>query len=386
MQTIDFIIVGLGTAGSATCMSLARRGFKVLGLDAHHPPHHHGSHYGGTRSVRRAYLEGSSYVPMAMASWELWRKLERDIGRTLLVETGNVTIGPTDCPAVQGLLESAKAYDIPHDFLTAKDIRKRWAPLTPAEDFVGGLEKEAGIVFPEAAITAFLEEAQRGGATLKFNSPVSALMDNRHGVTVRCGGDSGEVYEAGRLLVAAGSWTGDLLGLPAEVLIPRRVPVHWFDVGDNHSYSLGKFPVNFWQVPAEDNQALTYREFYSLPTTSHTPLVKAAFHNGLSRCEPKSLDRKITQAEVQEIKTTLSRFIPNLADQHVRSDVCLYTMTSDGEFYLGKIPGSNNCFGVALAGHGFKFAPVLGEMLADLLTDTEPDFAIENFSPNRFVS
>lgn len=386
METFDFIILGLGTAGSATCMSLARRGFKVLGLDAHHPPHRLGSHHGGTRSVRRAYLEGSSYVPMAMASWELWRKLERDVGRTLLVKTGNVTIGPSDCPAVQGVLRSAKAYDIPHDFLTAKEIRKQWAPLTPAEGFVGGLEKEAGIVFPETAITAFLKEAHKAGATLKFNSPVSTLKENRHGVTVRCGGDNGELYEAGRLLVAAGGWTGELLGLPADVLTPKRVPVHWFDVGGNSSYSLGKFPVNFWQVPAEENRTSHYREFYSLPTTSQAPLVKAAFHNGLSRCEPKYLDRKVTQAEVHEMKTVLSHFIPNLADQHISSEVCLYTMTSDNDFFLGKIPGPNNYFGAALAGHGFKFAPVLGEMLADLLTDTEPDFAIENFSPSRFMS
>ena len=75
MPLYDFIIVGLGTAGSATCMTLARRGLRVLGIDQHRPPHAMGSHHGASRSVRRAYLEGTAYVPMALKSWELWRKL-----------------------------------------------------------------------------------------------------------------------------------------------------------------------------------------------------------------------------------------------------------------------------------------------------------------------
>jgi N-methyl-L-tryptophan oxidase len=98
MPIYDFIIIGLGTAGSATCMTLARRGFRVLGVDKHRPPHAMGSHHGASRSVRRAYLEGTAYVPMALKSWELWRKLERDSGRDLLVETGNLTIGPPGQP------------------------------------------------------------------------------------------------------------------------------------------------------------------------------------------------------------------------------------------------------------------------------------------------
>lgn len=384
MHTFDFSVIGLGTAGAATCMTLARRGFSVLGLDAHHPPHRQGSHHGGTRSIRRAYLEGSSYVPMAMESWELWRRLERDTGRKLLVETGNLTIGPPDSPAIQGFLASAKAYDIPHEFLTSQEIKKRWSPFTPLNTFVGGLEKEAGIVFTESSIAAFLEEAHQAGAVLKFNKPAIKLVDNQYSTTVRCGGDE---FEAGRLLVAAGGWTADLLGLPADVLIPQRVPVHWFEVGNDPVYALGNFPVNFWQLPVADgqDQTLAYREFYSLPTTSRVPLVKAAFHNGLSRCDPRFLDRKVSQPEVMAMKNVLARFIQDLPHRHVDSEVCLYTMTEDGDFYLGKTPAAQKIFGVALAGHGFKFAPVLGRVLADLLTDTEPVFAIENFSPSRLM-
>jgi len=102
LKPYDVIVVGLGTAGSATCMALAARGVSVLGLDAASPPHQRGSHHGESRSIRRAYLEGSAYVPMALRAWELWRKLEQKTGTRLLYSTPNLTLGPVDGPALAG--------------------------------------------------------------------------------------------------------------------------------------------------------------------------------------------------------------------------------------------------------------------------------------------
>ena len=113
MSAYDFLVVGLGTVGSATCLELARRGHSVLGIDARHPPHNFGSHHGETRSIRRAYLEGTSYVPMALTAWESWQRLQRDTKTALLIPTGNLTIGPADCPAVLGFVSSAQNYRIP---------------------------------------------------------------------------------------------------------------------------------------------------------------------------------------------------------------------------------------------------------------------------------
>ncbi len=385
MQIFDYIVVGLGTAGSATCMTLARRGFKVLGVDRYRPPHNMGSHHGATRSVRRAYLEGTSYVPMAMKAWELWRKLEVESGKKLLVETGNLTIGPPDCPAIDGFLRSAQVYDIPYARMTAREIQNRWPQIRPADDFIGGLEKEAGIVYPDLCIEAFLAEADKTGATLLFNSPAENLTETEKSVVISCGG---EKYEASRLLVAAGGWTAKLLDLPESILTPQRVPVHWFKVANYQSYSLGSFPVNFWQVPTENNQGnlLKFREFYALPTMSGKQKVKVAFHNGLVSCNPDELERHVSEKEEQEIKKVLSQYLPGLQGCPISSEVCMYTTTSDGNFYLGNKPGSEKIFAAALAGHGFKFAPVLGEILADLLAENSPEFDLKLFSPTRFAT
>lgn len=383
MPPYDFIIVGLGTAGSATCMALARRGYHVLGLDRYRPPHKQGSHHGATRSVRRAYLEGTAYVPMAQRAWELWRRLEHESGRTLLVKTPNLTIGPPDCPAVAGFLASAQAYEIPHEQLTAAEVRQRWPQLAPPDTFIAGLEKEAGIVFPELSIGTFLDAAEKDGAKLVYDESVESWAEGPGSVRVHT---RRKTYSAGRLLIAAGAWTGQLLSLPEKLLTPKRVPVHWIDVPPIRDLQLGRFPVNFWQVPKATNVGgrQSYREFYTLPATEHETRFKAAFHNELADCDPEALDREVNQDETAKIVQVLAKFLPGLEKHSISSDVCLYNMTFDGHFYLGRKPGSQQVFGAALAGHGFKFAPVLGEILADLMTDNSPEFDIELFSPQRF--
>jgi sarcosine oxidase len=383
MPVYDFIIIGLGTAGSATCMTLARRGFRVLGIDKHRPPHAMGSHHGASRSVRRAYLEGTAYVPMALKSWELWRKLERDSGRDLLVGTGNLTIGPPDSSAVAGFVASAQTYNIPHVVLTASEVRKKWPQLALPEPFIAGLEKTAGIVFPELSIETFLAEAEKAGADLAFDEPVNRWSEKHGHVRVDT---ARSAYETGRVLISAGAWTNGLLDLPGNPLQPKRVPVHWIEVPEDPSLHLGHFPVSFWQVPDRGRLEVpeTPTEFYILPVIGPSSQMKIAFHNKLADCDPITLDRTVFPDEVDGIKDMIERFMPALLHCPVSSEVCMYTMTSDGHFYLGKRPASENVYGVALAGHGFKFAPVLGEILADLMTDASPEVDTSMFSPDRF--
>jgi sarcosine oxidase len=192
-------------------------------------------------------------------------------------------------------------------------------------------------------------------------------------------------FEAGRLLLSAGAYNQTLLGEAGPPLAPKRVPVHWITPPQNRAYQLGTFPVVFWQIPVfESADGAGYREFYALPVTRADGRVKVAFHNGLADCNPTTMDRQVTAAEVAEIRLFLGKYLPALAGCDITSNVCLYTQTPDGDFYLGPVPGQAHVLVVALAGHGFKFAPVLGEILADLLTGRPPTFEIDLFSPGRF--
>lgn len=384
MRHHDVIVVGLGTAGAATCMTLARRGVSVLGLDAYNPPHRMGSHHGRSRSVRRAYLEGTGYLPMALRSWEGWRQLEKDSGEQLLVTTGNLTLGLPDGPALSGFLASARTANIPHEVLSAGEVRKRWPQLEPPDDYAAGMETQAGIVFPERCIRVFLRMAQAAGADLHVDEWVTAWTTHADGIEVHTtrGG-----YTAGRLLIAAGAGSRSLLGSSANLLAPKRVPVHWIDVPNAAAYGLGELPVNFWQVPrgGTHDAADSNREFYVLPVVEVGGRVKAAFHNGLADCDPEKPAPAVSAEEEAQIRSMLERFLPPLSGLPMTSETCIYTQTPDDHFILGALPENDNVFGVALAGHGFKFAPIVGQILADLIQGIAPAIDVDFFSPRRFL-
>ena len=379
-RQFDVIVVGLGTVGSSTCMELARRGDSVLGIDAFSPPHRWGSHHGESRSIRKAYMEGTAYVPMAFRSWELWRKLEHQTGTSLLVRTENLTIGPEDSPAVSGFLKSARAYDIPHEFMTAPEVRSQWPQLAIPQSFVAGLEKDAGILYPEAAVRALLEEAQRSGAILNINDPVLRWEEQNSHIRVMT--PSG-TYECRRLLLAAGAYNKRLMAQTDNTLSIKGVPVCWASPPGNGSFRLGRFPVNFWQIPHTEENPLGYSEMYALPCVRSGGMVKVAPHNELSDTDPSQVVHPATEAEVRRVRGFIEQFIPELSAQHLRSETCLYTLTPDGHFWLGPLPGYCRVFVTALSGHGFKFAPVLGEILSDMLEGRKSPYDLSMFRPDR---
>jgi glycine/D-amino acid oxidase-like deaminating enzyme len=178
-----------------------------------------------------------------------------------------------------------------------------------------------------------------------------------------------------------------LLGATGALLKPKRVPVHWITPPDATAYRLGRFPVNFWQIPidATAGTSAPYREFYALPAVRPGGRVKAAFHNQLADVDPETPSPAVFPAEEAAMRAMLSRFLPPLSDRPITSDTCMYTLTPDDHFLMGPLPQNENVFAVALAGHGFKFAPMVGELLADLIEGRTPAIDIDFFSPCRFV-
>jgi sarcosine oxidase len=312
----------------------------------------------------------------------LWRRLEKDTGRDLLIKTGNLTLGPRDGSAVKGFLASARTYDIAHEELTAAEVRRRWPQLAPPDRFAAGLEKKAGVLFPEAAIDTFLTEAEKAGAILRFDERVDHWEDAGNHVTIRT---KKGTYEGGRLLLAAGARNKSLT--KGVYLLPRRVAVFWVDPPHSVDYRLGNWPVNFWQLPffgtTDDHN---YHELYALPVIRSGGRVKVAAHSHLVDCDPDAPVSEVTADEHAPIRKFLTDYIPDLAACDFTADVCLYSSTPDGEFALGPIPDHRNVFTAALAGHGFKFAPVLGEILADMTMECSPVFDVSMFSINRFAN
>lgn len=373
-ERYDVVVVGLGAAGASAVLHLADRGLRVLGLDRFHPPHDQGSTHGESRMIREAYFEHPLYVPLVQRAYEGWEALEDRAGRTLLHRTGGIMIGPPDGELVRGSRESARRHGLPYEELSAAEVRTRFPALRPGAGMVGILEGRAGILDPEGCVEAFLAEATRAGAELLYGTAVTGWRPVRGGFAVRSPG--GEA-RASRLLLTAGPWTADLvpdLHLPLEV---ERMVQYWFEpAGRDEELEPGRCPVYAWEDPPAPF-------WYGFPTREGA--VKVGFHYGGERCHPDRVRREVAPSEVEAMRDVLRRYMPAAAGRLRRASTCLYTNTPDHHFLVDFHPDHPGVLiASACSGHGFKFATVLGEILADLLTDGEAAFDLAPFRLGRF--
>ena len=163
-KIFDVMIIGLGANGSAAAWHLSKAGISVCGIDRFHPPHQRGSSHGQSRIIRQAYYESPLYVPFLKAAYQIWREIEQASGEKLFLKTGGIMLGKKNTELITGSKLSAETHGIPYEFLNGKEITQRYPAFRLPEETVGVLEKEAGILFPEACITAFLDEAEKNGA------------------------------------------------------------------------------------------------------------------------------------------------------------------------------------------------------------------------------
>ena len=368
-RTHDVAIVGLGAMGSATAFELSRRGLDVIGFDRYSPPHAFGSSHGDTRIIREAYFEDPVYVPMVQRAFESWRELERLSGTALLEQTGGLMIGVPGSDLVEGARHSAQVHGLQHSMLSAGEIRARFPVLNPEPEMVGVWEPRAGVLSPEACVAAQLEQARRGGAVLRFDEPVSRWEAGDGHVSVYTGLDR---YSAKQLVISAGAWVGSLLpGMRLPLRIERQV-LHWFEPGSHaDSFSPEHCPIHLWQFDRD-------RFFYGFPDMGAG--VKLAFHHGGESTTVDEVRRTVTITEVEEVRAAARRFVPAAEGRVLASVVCLYTNTPDEHFWIDRHPEHSNVVVASpCSGHGFKFAPVVGEIVADLLEGRRAGFDLRPF-------
>ena len=367
----DAIVVGLGGMGSAAAHRLAGRGLRVLGLDRFGPAHDKGSSHGGSRITRQAYFEDPAYVPLLQRAGELWDQIAVESGRSLVDWTGGVMVGRPDGPTVGGSLASAREWGLEHELLDAAALRDRFPALRPSEHEVAFVERRAGVVRPEESVRAHLSLARRAGARLHHGETVLDWTSTGHGVRVRT--DHG-VYHADKLVLTPGAWAPEVvadLGLPLQV---ERYVQFWFAPEDPAAFA--GHPVWIWEGEGD-------RQVYGFGTGSDGT-VKVAFFRGGAPCDPHTIDRTVGVGEVDEIASFVRRHVPGAVHRFVRAKTCLYTCTPDHHFVIARHPGHDDVvLACGFSGHGFKFVPVVGEIVSDLVADGTTRHPIGLFDPTR---
>lgn len=376
-MTYDVIVIGLGGMGSAAAYQLASRGKRVLGLEQYSPPHEWGSSHGRSRIIRQAYFEDPAYVPLLLRAYELWEQTEHDSGEEILTITGGLMMGLPDSDLVTGSRESADKHDLPYEMLEAPEIKRRFPVFEPTPDTVALYEERAGFVRPETSISAHLDLATQRGADLRFGETVLSWSADPSGERVMVETEW-ETYEAGRLVISAGSWASKLLPkleLPFEV---TRQILFWFEPEDISTFRPENFPVYIWE-PEDGNT------FYGIPAHDGERGVKAAFFRADAvPCTPETIDRRVKEEEIKFIRQYMDQYLPRLNGKLLQAQTCMYTNTPDLHFVIAPHPDHPQVVVAAgFSGHGYKMSSVVGEILADLATEGETRHPIGLFSPTR---
>jgi glycine/D-amino acid oxidase-like deaminating enzyme len=343
------VIVGAGLSGAAAAWSLSRRGVPVIVLEQFTPAHSLGSSHGSARIVRRAYGD-ALYVSLTGAAFELWRELELASGQTLLRILGGLDFGARrNVPAIAGYLADCA---VPHEVLPAAEAESRWPGMVFDGDVI--FHEQAGTLDAAGAVAAMLTEASRLGANVRYETAAAALDGDRVVLT------DGATIAASCVVAAAGGWTGPLLAGVVN-LPPLRVTQQ-----------------QVFHFPRRDPAAPPW------PSVIHEPDEHPVYHLAGGRDGGPHDDRKIGEhdagkeivaGEGDQVVSAASRarlieyvrrWLPGL-DPRPRTEVtCLYTETPSQDFLLDRVGDLVVCS--PCSGHGAKFAPLVGELVAGLVT------------------
>jgi sarcosine oxidase len=376
--TFDAIVIGLGAHGSAATLELARRGARVLGIEAGDRGNLLGSSGGRSRMIRRAYFEDPGYLPLLDAAWSGWQRLGAEAGETFIEVTGGLYGGQADSDVLRGSVSSAELQGIPHEVVDAAEIRKRWPVFTPGDDMGGLYDPGAGMIRPERAIAAQLRLGAERDAELRFRERVVDWRPVENG-NLEVETDLG-VYGADFLVIAAGAWTGSFvpdLALPLKV---ERMPVLWFEpTVPVAEVSAGRLPI--WILDTEADGT-----FYGFPYDQEAGLKVSRHHSG-DVVDPDTVDRNERPEDVERVRAFSRSYFPGADGPLRESMVCLYTNTPDLAFVIDVHPAVQGvAFASACSGHGFKFAPVIGGILADLAVTGSTSHDIDRFRASRFAA
>lgn len=366
MERADVIVLGVGAMGAAACWQLAERGRRVIGLEQFGCAHDRGSSHGESRIIRRSYFEHPDYVPLLDRAYEMWARLEVRPAEHLFHRVGVLMMGPSGGAVIQGVERAAAAHDqlrilrgSSRDWELCEGCHHPGFRLAPGH--VALFEPDAGYLEVEKSVAAMVRRAEAGGAMIRCHETVLNWKASSAGVEVET--DCGR-YAADRLVITAGAWSARRLNLPKlrfEVL--RRVQL-WFPT----------FPVV--TEPGGGVELLDYpafcvdeedRFFYGVPSPDR-PMMKVALHTGRDVVDdPGNVDRSLRPGEADVVEDFVRRTLCGVMPRAVEHSVCMYTMSADGHFVIDVHPEhSNVAFAAGFSGHGFKFAPVIGSILADL--------------------
>ncbi len=374
-QTYDVIVIGAGGMGSAVAFELARRGRSVLALEQFPLVHSFGSSHGHTRIIRKAYYEHADYVPLLHRAYERWHDLEQRTGKHLLTQCGCLSLGTMQSEVVRGVLSAASQHRLDVEYLDAATLKSTYPQFTAPGDFVGVWERSAGFLYVEDCVQAHLDAAIEFGADIHTEETVLDWAADGDAVEVTT---SAGTYSAAKLVITAGAWLPELLKEVGHPFTVMRQVMWWIQPREAADFRRDRFPIFLADTPAGT--------FYGHPMIDPRG-VKLARHYGAEELAgPAEVNDTVVEEDEPPVRDFLAKYLPAVDGEVGESQTCMYTLTPDRHFVLDVHPEHPNVsFAGGFSGHGFKFASVVGEIMADLADKAGTDLPIGMFNIARLL-
>lgn len=371
----EAIVLGLGGFGSGALYWLSKRlGARVLGLEQFEIGHGRGGSQDHSRIIRLSY-HTPAYVELAKQAYAAWAMVEREIGEPLILRTGGIDVGFEGCAIPLDDYEaSMRAAGVPYERIDAAEIVRRW-PAFRFDDPVYGLyQPESGIVMAARCNHAHLELARGHGADLIDTCAIERVTSADGEVAVST--SRGE-FRCRRLVVTAGAWSNRTLaqlGISLPLTVTQE-QVTYFTPLEPGLFTPGRFPIWIW---------FDEPSFYGFPTFGEAG-PKVAEDVGGREVTAETRTFEPDADALARVTTFLARHIPKALGRVIHTKTCLYTLTPDRDFVIDQVPGHPNVVVAIGAGHGFKFASLIGRALSELAIDGTASVDLEPFRITRPV-
>jgi monomeric sarcosine oxidase len=381
MKTCDVAIIGSGIMGASAAYELARRGASVDLIDQAALPNPQGASVDYSKIFRFAYPD-PLYVRMAVESLAFWRELEQQSATALLVEAGLLMLANREGGFETQTYEALRSQGLAAELLDGAEVAARFPQFHNAANAFAVFDPSGGILYADKAVQATLNLARRFGAEVFENERVVALEQNERGTLIRS--HTGQSWHSPLLLIASGPWTRKLLPDFAGLLTTTRQEVVYFEPPkasgkpfDNGkaNFAIGELPI-FIEMDSG---------FYGFPA-HHNGALKIGNHLKGQTLDPYAFDEQVGEEFIEGCREFFTRSIPALAEARVaQSHVCIYNNSPDDDFIIDWHPQMG---GVLLAtgfsGHGYKFGPLIGRIVAELLLEGKSRYPLDRFRLSRF--
>lgn len=374
-HSADVLVLGGGVMGCAAAYQVAKDGRRVILLEQYAVGHAMGSSHGPSRIIRLGYHR-PDYVQLARGAYALWHALEAEAGERLLVKVGGLDFGAPDALLLREIRATYEALGIPFEALDRDEIARRFPQFRLPDATVGYYQPDYSLLAADRCVAVLAAQARRYGASIREHEAAREIEAQGSGVVVRTGQAT---YGADRLILCAGSWMPvwlRRLGLDVPLSVLKE-QVAYFQPAEPALFMPGRFPLFIQRFAGTTSLGSGF------PIFGHAG-VKMMLDRTGPAVESESAERGIDEPLLQRLRTYVRDILPSLGDQIVEAVSCRYTMTPDEDFIIDRHPEhAQIVIASPCSGHGFKFASVIGHILADLALHGATEYDIRGFRLDR---